>query len=61
MKAKLYITQKNGTLGERTVFASADDSVENEVLNIYEDVQYQKIEGFGGLLRMRRSKRPERN
>lgn len=50
MRAKLYITEKDGTLKEKTVLASMDDSVENEVLNIYEDVRYQSFEGFGGAL-----------
>ncbi|EET58136.1 O-Glycosyl hydrolase family 30 [Marvinbryantia formatexigens DSM 14469] len=50
MNAKLFITDRKGTLTEKNVSAFADDGVENEVLNIYENVQYQTMEGFGGAL-----------
>ena len=50
MKARLYITDEQGTLSEQTVIGCQDDSVENEVLNIYEDIQYQRLEGFGGAI-----------
>lgn len=50
MNAKLYITDEKGMLTEKNVAAFIDESVENEVLNIYEDVQYQNFEGFGGAL-----------
>lgn len=50
MNVKLFITDRKGTLTEKNVSAFADDGVENEVLNIYEDVQYQTMEGFGGAL-----------
>lgn len=50
MTAKLYITDQFGKTREQVLFGNKDDSVENEVLNIYEEVQYQKLEGFGGAL-----------
>lgn len=50
MKARLFITGENGALQEKTIFSSPDEGVENEVLNIYEEVQYQRLEGFGGAL-----------
>lgn len=50
MKAVLYITDGQGMLSEKTVIGSKDDSVENEVLNIYEDIRFQRLEGFGGAI-----------
>lgn len=50
MKAKLYITDEQAAAREETVIGSRDDSVENEVLNIYGDMRYQSLEGFGGAI-----------
>lgn len=45
MKAILYTTTKEGKLNLDTVAARLDEGVENEVLNIYEEIQYQTMEG----------------
>lgn len=50
MKAILYTTTNEGTMNKDTVIARPDEGVENEVLNIYEEVEYQTMEGFGGAL-----------
>lgn len=39
MKANLYVTDQTGSALERTIHSVLDDGVENEVLNIYEEIQ----------------------
>lgn len=50
MNTKLYVTDQSGITCERTICSIPDDGVENEVLNIYEEIQDQTLEGFGGAI-----------
>lgn len=50
MKANLYVTDGTGNVLEQTIHSVLDDGVENEVLNIYEEIQDQTLEGFGGAI-----------
>lgn len=48
MKAYFYETAEDGTLRQSSGAFVPDDGEENEVFNIYEEMQYQTLEGFGG-------------
>jgi glucosylceramidase len=50
MKAYFYTTQANGNLRQTVLTSEKDTGEENQVLNIYEDVRYQTMEGFGGAI-----------
>lgn len=50
MKINLFTTKNGEETTESIVCAKADNGVENEVLNIYDDISYQEFEGFGGAL-----------
>lgn len=50
MEAYFYVTTENGTLQHKTVVSTPDGGEENQVLNIYGDVKYQTMEGFGGAI-----------
>lgn len=50
MKAYFYITTENGILQQDNVMSRVDDGEENQVLNIYEEVKYQSMEGVGGAI-----------
>lgn len=50
MRAYFYTTAADGTVEQETVMSCRDDGEENQVFNIYEDIRYQRMEGFGGAL-----------
>lgn len=50
MKAHFYTTTETGVLEQDIIRSSEDDGEENQVLNIYENIKYQTMEGFGGAI-----------
>ena len=51
MKFELLTTYGNGKQKEETLQFQDDVSgIENEVVNLYPEVKYQKLEGFGGAI-----------
>lgn len=50
MKAVLYTTTEQREFLEKTVLSEKIDEEENHVLNIYENLKYQTLEGFGGAI-----------
>lgn len=50
MKAIFYTTDFKGEMKKDIVTSVADMGEENDVLNIYPEVRYQEMEGFGGAL-----------
>lgn len=50
MQLKVTTTTAAGALLENRLFPLESDAMEKEVLNIYDDLTYQAMEGFGGAL-----------
>lgn len=50
MKINLHITDKQGEKKESMLWGNPGVYVENQVLNIYPDMEFQTFEGFGGAL-----------
>ena len=50
MKACFYTTNELGEMMQEEVISTVDYGQEDQVLNIYEDVRYQTLEGFGGAI-----------
>lgn len=50
MKACFYTTNEVGKTIQEEVISTVDQGQEDQVLNIYEDVRYQTLEGFGGAI-----------
>ena len=48
MKAVMYTTAENGERLEDVLYPVNDEGEENQVLNIYEELTFQKLESFGG-------------
>ncbi len=48
MKAVMYTTAENGERLEDVLYPVKDEGEENQVLNIYEELTFQKLESFGG-------------
>ena len=47
---ELYVTDKQGEKTKKMISGDAEAYVENQVLNIYPDMEFQTFEGFGGAL-----------
>jgi glucosylceramidase len=50
MNMELYVTDKQGEKTKKMISGDAEAYVENQVLNIYPDMEFQTFEGFGGAL-----------
>lgn len=50
MKAFFFTTDENGKLNKEIVTSVKDKGEENQILNIYPEIKYQIMEGFGGAI-----------